>query len=171
MNYFKYLDDLPKFSKDVLDKAMNAMSANNNTFVDPKHSTYQFYRVHDTAVLEFTKTLFNFDHIVAIQVIKKGVPVHIDIGRKVAFNYIIETGGDNVLTGYYNIDDFDKIPDKHIKLVPKINMPPAQPVYTVCLDPMRWHKLDVSVPHGIINVEKDRIAVTVTPIVPLSFND
>ena len=163
MNYVEYLDTLPSVSVDLLDEVRHVSLNRASTFVDPKHSTYQFYSLYGK-IRDFTKSIFNFKHNVAVQVIKNSVPVHVDIGRIVAYNYIIETGGTNVLTAYFNIDDF--IQDRtniHLKLLPKLDCPTAEPIYTVCIEPNRWHKLNVSIPHSVLNIESERIAITVTP--------
>jgi hypothetical protein len=165
MNYFEYLDTLPSVSTDLLNEARHASLNRVSTFVDPEFPTYQFYLLRGK-IREFTESIFNFEHSVAVQVIKNGVPVHVDIGRRVAYNYIIETGGTNVLTAYFNIDDF--IQDRtniHLKLLPKLDCPPAEPIYTVCIEPNRWHKLNVSIPHSVLNIESEseRIAITVFP--------
>lgn len=163
MNYFEYLDTLPLVSSDLLNEVRYVASNSKSTFVDTKHSTYQIYSLHGK-IAEFTKSIFNFKHSVSVQVIKNGVPVHVDIGRKVAYNYIIETGGSNVLTAYFNIDDFiQDRNNRHLKLFPKLDCPFAEPLYTVCIESNRWHKLNVSLPHTVLNIESERMAITVTP--------
>ncbi len=168
MNYFEYLDALPPVSSDLLNEARHASLNRVSTFVDPKFSTYQFYLLQGK-IAEFTKSIFNFKHSVSVQVIKNGAPVHVDIGRAVAYNYIIETGGVNVLTAYFNIDDFiQDRNNRHLRLFPKLDCAPAEPIYTVCIEPNRWHKLNVSVPHTVLNIGSERIAITVTPL-PLRY--
>jgi hypothetical protein len=168
MNYFEYLDALPPISSDLQAEARQAPLNRVSTFVDPKFSTYQFYLLQGK-ISEFTKSIFNFKHSVSVQVIKNGAPVHVDIGRAVAYNYIIETGGTNVLTAFFNIDDFiQDRNNRHLRLFPKLDCPPAEPIYTVCIEPNRWHKLNVSVPHTVLNIEGERIAITVTPL-PLRY--
>jgi hypothetical protein len=163
MNYFEYLDNLPSVSLDLLNEARHASLNSVSTFVDPKFPTYQFYPIQGK-IAEFTNSIFNFEHSISVQVIKNGVPVHVDIGRKVAYNYIIETGGSNVLTAYFNIDDFiQDRNNRHLRLFPKIDCAPAEPIYSVRIEPNRWHKLNVSVPHTVLNIENERIAITVTP--------
>ena len=163
MNYFEYLNTLPTVSLDLLNDARYAALNNKSTFVDPKFSTYQFYLLQGK-IKEFTQSIFNFEHSVSVQVIKNGAPVHVDIGRIVAYNYIIETGGSNVLTAYFNIDDFiQDRNNRHLRLFPKLDCPRAEPVYTVCIEPNRWHKLNVSLPHTVLNIESERMAITVTP--------
>jgi hypothetical protein len=163
MNYFEYIDTLPLVSSDLLSEVRYVALNSKSIFTDPKRSTYQVYSLHGK-IKEFTKSIFNFEHSVAVHVIKNGVPVHVDIGRRVAYNYIIEIGGTNVLTAYFNIDDFiQDRPNIHLKLLPKLDCPPAEPIYTVCIEPNRWHKLNVSLPHTVLNIESERMAITVTP--------
>jgi hypothetical protein len=163
MNYFEYLDTLPPVSLDLLNEVRYTALNSKSTFVDPEFSTYQFYLLQGK-IKEFTQSIFNFEHSVSVQVIKNGVPVHVDIGRIVAYNYIIETGGSNVLTAYFNIDDFiQDRNNRHLRLFPKLDCPLAEPVYANCIEPNRWHKLNVSLPHTVLNIESERMAITVTP--------
>lgn len=166
MNYFEYLDTLPSPGLDLLNEVMQVKSNSVSKFVDPKFATYQLYLLHGK-IAEFTKSIFDFEHNVSVQVIKKGVPVHVDIGRTAALNYIIETGGSNVTTAFFNIDDF--IQDRNrsnLRLFPKLDCPPAKPIHEVCIRPNRWHWLNVSIPHTVLNIENERIAITVSPCGP-----
>ena len=168
MNYFEYLDYLPPVSLELQTEAKHSILNRASTFVDPKFATYQVY-VLQGKIKEFTKSIFDFEHGVSVQVIKNGAPVHVDIGRRVAYNYIIETGGSDVLTSYFNIDDFiQDRNNRHLRLFPKLDCPPAEPLYSVCIEPNRWHKLNVSLPHTVLNIESERIAITVTPL-PLRY--
>ena len=164
MNYFEYLDNLPPVSLELQTEVRHSLLNRVSAFVDPKFATYQFY-VLQGKIKEFTKSIFDFEHGVSVQIIKNGAPVHVDIGRKVAYNYIIETGGSDVLTAYFNIDDFiQDRNNRHLRLFPKLDGPPAEPLYSVCIEPNRWHKLDVSFPHTVLNIESERMAITVTPL-------
>jgi len=168
MDYFEYLDTLPPMSSEILNEVLHSLLNRASTFVNPKFSTYQFYLLQGK-IAEFTKSIFDFKHSVSVQIIKNGVPVHVDIGRSVAYNYIIETGGANVLTAFFNIDDFiQDRNNRHLRLFPKLDCPPAEPIHTVCIAPNRWHKLNVSFPHTVLNIESERMAITVTPL-PLRY--
>lgn len=107
--------------------------------------------------MEFTESIFDFPHNTNVQVIKKGLPIHIDFGRKYAYNFIIETGGDDVKTCFYNRTDFYY--DENNKLRPKNAF---STIEEICIPAMQWHKINVSTPHNVINIEKIRISLTVT---------
>jgi len=115
---------------------------------NPNHFSIQnnCYRLYDT-----NKNLKNFveDFIprptaISIHVIQGSLPIHVDIERTESYNYIIETGGDNVMTCFYQ----DKILIEQHKI-----------------EPRKWHWLNVSTAHNVRGIEKSksRIALTVTP--------
>ena len=69
--------------------------------------------------------------------------VHMDKGTKTKFIYLLETGGDNVVTNFYD-DDQKTIVD------------------SVVLEPHRWCILKVDAYHSVAGVEngKTRFAIT-----------
>lgn len=74
----------------------------------------------------------------------KAVTMHVDLGRKQAFNYIINTGGDNVATEFYKED--------RATLIDR----------TVC-EPFVWYGLNVSIPHRVAEPQPGvRFLVSVT---------
>jgi hypothetical protein len=79
------------------------------------------------------------------QILSSDVPVHRDIGRTVAYNYILYPGGDNVVTNIYNVY--------------------KQVIESVCIEPFRWHRINVSKLHGVHNIVPglNRISITVNP--------
>jgi hypothetical protein len=79
--------------------------------------------------------------------------MHTDYGRKYAFNYIIDTGGDDVRTNWY-----DNIIDKNIIESHKI-------------EPFRWHVIAVNPElHGVDGIHPDRKRISISlnwdPAVP-----
>lgn len=90
---------------------------------------------------EYTKSLFDFSHNTLVQIIKDNLGLHKDFCRKQAYNYILEPGGDNVLTCWYN-------EEKNL-------------IESHCIDAHRWHKLNVDVFHNVENITKSRIAITI----------
>jgi hypothetical protein len=58
-----------------------------------------------------------------------------------AINYIISTGGDNVCTCFYQNKS---LIEQHI------------------IEPFRWHWINVSIPHTVINLKKDSTRISVT---------
>jgi hypothetical protein len=69
--------------------------------------------------------------------------IHKDPYPKVKLNYLIEPGGDNVLTEFFSEDHSKKLASYQI-------------------EPNRWHLIDVKVPHHIINTEPGKIRFAIT---------
>jgi hypothetical protein len=91
-------------------------------------------------LVEFTQRLFNFEHNTAVHIIKDHLIIHKDFFRTRAYNYIIDPGGDNVQTCFY--DDNENLIESH------------------CIEPYRWHEFDASINHNVINLTSPRIAIT-----------
>jgi hypothetical protein len=104
------------------------------------------YSTHDVSpVLRiWLQKHFDFKFYVNYQVMYRQLPIHIDIDREVCYNYIIDTGGDNVKTRWYDDSQTTEI---HSVVVPE----------------RVWHKLDVSKPHDISEVSRPRFSITVWP--------
>ena len=89
---------------------------------------------------------------VQLQAIKNGIGIHTDTGREMAYNYLILDGYDgmyspiNLFFEYNEETGFNAIETvHHIKA-------------------HKWHKLNTSVFHTVINFYSDRVAITVSPI-------
>ena len=89
----------------------------------------------------FLRPFFHEGYTLRIHVLKDKLAIHKDFGRKKAFNYIIASGGPDVETCFY-ADNF-KLIEKH-----KIDM-------------FRWHQMDVTTYHSVINMIEPRIALTI----------
>lgn len=77
------------------------------------------------------------------QVIYPNFPIHIDkFARRAGINYLLQLGGDNVLTQVYD-DDHKVIDSKKIEL-------------------NKWHYLIAERPHNAINIEGIRVAIAIT---------
>jgi hypothetical protein len=70
------------------------------------------------------------------------IPVHKDRGRDIAINYILDTGGDDVKTVWYEEDWTTATHDMIF---------PAK----------KWHEIDVSIYHGVSGLTSRRWAITV----------
>ncbi len=75
------------------------------------------------------------------QCIYRGVPIHKD-DRDFAFNYIINTGGNNVETVWYD-DNYKEI-------------------HRECIEPNKWHQLKVNVLHTVEGITNKRFGITIT---------
>lgn len=76
------------------------------------------------------------------QTLTKTVPVHKDIGRTECINYIIDNGGQNVQTIWYE-EDY------------------VTPTHNVILPERTWHLLQVDYYHTVTNIQGRRFAITV----------
>lgn len=105
------------------------------------------YTIHECQeeLAEYLKIIFPEYTKFRYQTLKKGVPIHVDFGRTRAVNYIIDTGGPDVKTIWYNSTPIhDKIP-----------------VFDIVLPAKVWHELKVDVLHTVMNIETTRYAITV----------
>ena len=88
----------------------------------------------------------SFDFVAQYQVIYAGIPVHKDMGnRKLAYNYLLSLGGDNVKTMIFNESK-------------KILQSEILPLKT-------WHSIKTDMFHGVFGLYKDtpRISLSITP--------
>lgn len=76
------------------------------------------------------------------QTIRDGLPIHIDTGRPIAINLLLNTGGDHVETVWYE-DDRSTVME------------------FIELEPFRWHKLKVDTYHTVRNITGIRLAITI----------
>jgi hypothetical protein len=105
---------------------------------------YRQYNNYNSTLHEILQPLFQFDikGRIFYQIVKKGISIHKDIGRKIIYNYILDQGGDNVYTKFYNED---KVTEE----------------FSICIPANRWHTLDTSYYHNVIGIERPRIAISI----------
>ena len=131
--------DLPKLPEDLLLTDPDEIRKLPNTFVGESKN----YTIHDVPdeLLSYLKNMFPDRTLFRYQTLTDGVPIHIDVGRNDTINYIINTGGDNVITSWYDENGTEQ--------------------FSVCIPKQTWHWLKVDVPHGVHNIKAIRVAVTV----------
>jgi hypothetical protein len=115
-----------------------------NSHPYPDYPYYRQYKCKDNILKEKLQPLFNFDITGRIfyQIIKKGISTHKDVGRKIIYNYLLDTGGADVYTNFYDEDKVTELFSVRI------------PVHT-------WHKMDVSYYHNVIGIEVPRVAISI----------
>ena len=90
--------------------------------------------------------IIGVDDIVNVQTIISGIPIHKDRNRNLALNYVIDTGGTDVITSFYKDQDNQSghtlDPVEEYKIIPHI-----------------WHELRTDVFHGVSGLTSKRIAV------------
>jgi hypothetical protein len=73
----------------------------------------------------------------------KGLPIHVDKGNRIiAYNYLLDTGGENVRTAVY---------DKKYK-----------PLQIERLELKRWHRINTGMLHGVHGIEPDKVRVAIS---------
>ena len=157
-NYYKSLD-LPKLPDNLIAEVLDSMNNGKNIFYDKKSIWYK-QMVGNEKLQEYTKDLFDFNHLATIQVIRAGLPIHIDVGRTEAYNYLIDTGGENVTTAFYKKEDFYITENHRTQFIGKN----IQIVEEICIPVSTWHWLDVSMPHTVKNISRQRIAISINKI-------
>lgn len=78
------------------------------------------------------------------QLIYPNVPIHIDHGAlpNLALNYILKSGGDNVVTTMYD---------------ERLN-----PVQSMCIEERKWHTMEIDQLHGVENItDSPRISLKI----------
>jgi len=77
------------------------------------------------------------------QLIKDSLVIHKDKnGVRFRLTYLIEPGGDNVLTKFYNDD--------------------KEEIESIRIEPFRWHLFDATVFHNVVNVEPGKLRFAIT---------
>lgn len=123
--------------------SLSEVEKRENIFKLKAYSYYRQFLVNEN-LNDWLKTIFDFKFHASYQVIRNGISIHKDFNRNECFNYLINSGGKNVITNFYD--------DNNI-LIDNMNIPEKI-----------WHRLDVSKFHGIDNIENIRYSVSVTKI-------
>ena len=138
--YFEYLNYLPVLPKNFEKWVFKSMEG-----VDLFHTKNDVYKIFDADynLKNFLKDFFDLNvYNIRVQSIYSDSIIHIDNNRTEAINYIVSSGGDNVITSFY---------DEDLKLLEEI-----------VIKPQKWHKLKVDTRHSVRNIlSPPRVAITV----------
>ena len=138
-DYLVYLD-LPTIPEELLESIEEIINKPPKEHTNvPAHFTYFETRPVNPRLTEWMNDIFKTSIGAQYQIVKPNITIHKDIGRNVAFNYLLKTGGD-AHTCFF--DD-----DKHLLHMEKI------PVN-------RWHRIRTDVYHNVIGVTSDRVSVS-----------
>jgi hypothetical protein len=162
-----YLDFLPQIPKNLLEHYDNNVNnpfhvslrnRKNNIDIDVHHITdiklktwlkFNICQDADSYTASFAQGTNN---------ISSQLP-HVDFSRRYTLNYILDTGGDNVLTNFYCEDGFNllrtDIPDRSYQYK-NLNL-----IDSVQFEPNRWHILNTKIIHGVTNIISPRISVQI----------
>jgi hypothetical protein len=138
LDWKKIPEQLLFFTEDVIQQELEDCSP---------YAWYQQFRQYKVSCKKLTDYLqpqFNFDitNRVFYQIVRPGIATHIDTDRVIIYNYLLNTGGPEVYTVWY---DTDKTTEK----------------YRIKIPSFTWHSLDVSTNHTVLGIETVRIAISV----------
>ena len=140
--HVEYLDRLPSVDLDV-DKVYDIVYRSKNLHHVPDNGYYGIFKPYEEIQNLGTELLGKQLNTRLHVMYPPRLPVHKDTNRLVAWNYIIDQGGDEVYTCFYDDDQ---------NLIEKVN-----------IETGRWHKLDVQTFHNVEGMTRPRIALTVYP--------
>lgn len=104
---------------------------------------YRQYQVSKN-LIDFLQPFFDFDITANLkyQILSKDIPIHKDVGRIKAINYLIDPGGEDVKTTWYS-DDLVPLFEKEILK-------------------NKWHTINTEIKHGISGIKDKRLALTIS---------
>lgn len=107
-----------------------------------ERNLYYLRQLKDMRIIELLNPYFDFDITERIfyQYIGAELGIHTDYGRKTAVNYIINTGGENVVTKWFS---------------------DGEVIHQEIVVAKRWHKIMVDVKHCVENITSDRYAISI----------
>lgn len=153
MKFIKYLDHVPQVPEELLDSVEDIIAAESEKMLVKDFGTFQ-YKTVNARLDKWVHETFKIKCYAKYQVIYNGIPIHKDRpafpgDRRLAFNYLLHLGGDNVITSVYAEDKTTVLESD-------------------CIPLKTWHSLVVEQWHGVDGISKEhpRVALTVTPILP-----
>lgn len=151
MNYINYLD-LPSVPEHLLVTVSSILDSPRIASVTER----DFFQIREASAELRTWTEENiigmpFKFKAQYQIIGHGLPIHRDVAyqggkaRSLAFNYILDTGGNDIKTVIY--DDSKNILESQV------------------IQPMRWHSIQVNMLHCVLGLVpgKFRVALSLAP--------
>jgi len=138
--YYRYLN-LPSIPKDIfINYNFDEYEKKVQGLINPG---YVWTDSFNNDIDKWCKENVCADMYFAFQIIKTDISVHIDNQTKIKFLYILETGGDNVITEWYS-EDKETVID------------------SVIIEPNKWCMIRVDSPHSVKNVENGKTRFSIT---------
>ena len=147
------LSNIPTPPQEVLDAVKELIETSNTTyrFAKDSNSYYQnfnTYNVEGTIKEWIDKVigpLFGDEpYYPVVQTISNSLAVHVDTNRTYVYNFLLDCGGDDVHTFWTKqVDDNSDV------------------IHDVVIPKGIWHKLNTGNPHGVKNIQSNRIAISV----------
>ena len=143
MNYIEYID-LPPVPEHLIEQLQDIVNK------PPKNFSYvsqenQFFKTRYVSndLKSWLQPLFEFEIYPQYQLVYDGLPIHIDKGNRIfAYNYLLDTGGDDVKTAVY---------DENYKLLQSEK-----------LELKRWHRLNTGMLHTVYGMDPNRVRIALS---------
>ena len=152
MILFQYLNALPPIPEHLLQDPY-LPDESKIGFQDGEYTRWALrYKLEDWLYNNISQQVF----ISGLQIITGDIPLHCD-KRHWALNYIIDPGGDTVKTSLH------KLPGEPTLQKPSArawNATQSEELYSVIIEPFRWHIINTHVLHRVDGVTGKRLAVT-----------
>ena len=132
---------LPRLPDNIIAEVYQSIESNLDKAWTGELNMYSWLPANNV-IQEWCKENISPDLYWGVQVIDADLPMHKDHGTEIKFNYIIDQGGSDSVTSYY--DDEGVLLD----------------FYT--MDPHAWYILNVAVNHGVTNIMPGRRRVSIT---------
>jgi hypothetical protein len=135
--YIQYIN-LPAIPEDIINNLPRSLSA----YELQNNGNYNWTDSYNTQLNEWCQKNICNEMYYAFQFMSGDIPVHKDIGTQTKFVYIIETGGPNVITKFWNDDR--TLLDEY------------------CIDKNRWHILKADTNHSVEGIKPGNLRWSVT---------
>ena len=140
--YYQYVN-LPKLPEDVLEKTNRNWHEYEKKDSGWKDNIYTWSDSFNTEINQWCKENICSSIYWGFQIIRGDLPLHKDIGTKIKFVYLIDNGGPDVVTEWYD-EDQNTLVD------------------SVILEKHRWHILKVDSFHRIQGISSPMVRFSVT---------
>ena len=139
---------LPRLPHYIIDQIYESIKYNldawNKVDIPSEYDKFTMYNwlPANELIQDWCKSNISPDLYWGVQVIDENLPMHKDHGTQIKFNYIIDQGGINVKTNYY--DDEGTLLDSYI------------------MEDHEWYILDVSKNHSVTDVISGQKRISIT---------
>lgn len=119
-----------------------------NLFRIPSYDKYEIYTITNPTLLNILTPIFGNNAFYGFQVVFEGIAIHRDGNREIAYNYLIDNGGEGSCVTFYADDKTTLVASAHIPN----NM---------------WYRMNTKMLHGVEKLTRPRYGITINPRVRL----
>ena len=144
--YIQYFN-LPQIPKDLIDSVVpqtliDSFNSGNRKY-ERQVNTYVWSDESNEKINSWGQENICSDMYYAFQLMTGSLPIHKDNGTKIKLNYLIDTGGDNVVTTFYDDDQTTELASYNIPV-------------------NKWHLFKADTYHSVSNITPGQIRFSIT---------